>query len=153
MNKIDHIGIAVESIAASRAFYEALGLRVTHEEVIEHEQVRTAMIPIGDSRIELLEPLREQSDANSDANSAPNSPIARFLKKRGPGLHHIALHVDDIAASLASLKAAGARLISDQVQVGAGGHLYFFVHPSSAGGVLLEICQDVAPASTPEPHQ
>lgn len=137
--KIDHLGIAVESIANARKFYEALGLRITHEEVIEHEQVRTAMLPLGDSRIELLEPLRE--------DSAANSPIARFLQKRGPGLHHVALHVDDIAATLASLKAKGAKLISEKIQVGAGGHLYFFVHPSSAGGVLLEICQDPGPDS------
>lgn len=130
MTKIDHLGIAVESIAAARGFYEALGLRVAHEETVEHEQVRTAMIPVGDSRIELLEPLQE------------DSAVGRFLKKRGAGLHHVALHVDDIAATLAALKARGARLISEEVQVGVGGHLYFFVHPSSAGGVLLEICQD-----------
>lgn len=131
MTKIDHLGIAVESIAAARGFYEALGLHVTHEETVEHEQVRTAMIPLGDSRIELLEPMQD------------DSAVGRFLKKRGPGLHHVALHVEDIAATLAELKSHGARLISDTVQVGAGGHLYFFVHPSSAGGVLLEICQDV----------
>ena len=130
MTKIDHLGIAVESIAAARAFYEALGLNVEHEETVEHEQVRTAMIPVGESRIELLEPLRE------------DSIIGRFLQKRGPGLHHVALHVDDISAALESLKARGARLISEKVQVGAGGHMYFFVHPASAGGVLLEICQD-----------
>jgi len=130
VTKIDHLGIAVESIAAARSFYEALGLSVAQEETVEHEQVRTAMIPVGESRIELLEPL--QGD----------SVIGRFLQKRGPGLHHVALHVDDIAAALASLKARGARLISEKVQVGAGGHLYFFVHPASAGGVLLEICQD-----------
>jgi methylmalonyl-CoA epimerase len=141
MIKIDHLGIAVESIAAARGFYEALGLRITQEEVIEHEQVRTAMVPLGDSRIELLEPLRE------------DSAIGRFLKKRGPGLHHVALHVDDIAASLASLKARGAKLISEEVQVGAGGHLYFFVHPSSAGGVLLEICQDPRPNPGAEPPE
>jgi methylmalonyl-CoA/ethylmalonyl-CoA epimerase len=131
VTKIDHLGIAVESIAAARGFYEALGLHVTHEETVEHEQVRTAMIPLGDCRIELLEPLQD------------DSAVGRFLKKRGPGLHHVALHVEDIAATLAELKSLGARLISDTVQVGAGGHLYFFVHPSSAGGVLLEICQDV----------
>lgn len=131
MTKIDHLGIAVESIVAARGFYEALGLHVTHEETVEHEQVRTAMIPLGDSRIELLEPMQD------------DSAVGRFLKKRGPGLHHVALHVEDIAATLAELKSHGARLISDTVQVGAGGHLYFFVHPSSAGGVLLEICQDV----------
>jgi methylmalonyl-CoA epimerase len=133
VTKIDHLGIAVESIAAARGFYEALGLHVTREETVEHEQVRTAMIPVGESRIELLEPLRA------------DSVVGRFLQKRGPGLHHVALHVDDIAATLTSLKARGAQLISEKVQVGAGGHLYFFVHPASAGGVLLEICQD--------PHQ
>ena len=131
MTKIDHLGIAVESIAAARGFYEALGLHVSHEETVEHEQVRTAMIPVGESRIELLEPLRE------------DSAVGRFLNKRGPGLHHVALHVEDIAATLAQLKTQGTRLISDTVQVGAGGHLYFFVHPASTGGVLLEICQDV----------
>ncbi len=141
MKKIDHLGIAVESIAAARAFYEALGLRITHEETVEHEQVRTAMIPIGDCRIELLEPLRE------------DSAVGHFLKKRGPGLHHVALHVDDIAATLAELKKHGARLISEQIQVGAGGHLYFFVHPSSTGGVLLEICQNPNPTPNPKPVQ
>ncbi|MGC2163163.1 MAG: methylmalonyl-CoA epimerase [Silvibacterium sp.] len=139
MTKIDHLGIAVESIAAARGFYEALGLRVEREETVEHEQVRTAMIPVGESRIELLEPTQE------------DSAVGRFLKKRGAGLHHVALHVDDIAATLAALKARGARLISEEVQVGAGGHLYFFVHPASAGGVLLEICQDAEPHPHSEP--
>ena len=130
MTKIDHLGIAVKSIEAARGFYEAMGLNVASEETVEHEQVRTAMIPVNDSRIELLEPTSE------------DSPVGRFLKKRGEGLHHIALHVDDIAGTLQTLKAKGVRVVSDKVQVGAGGHLYFFVHPSSAGGVLLEICQD-----------
>lgn len=138
MSHIDHLGIAVESIDAARAFYEALGLRVSGEETIEHEKVRVAMLPIGDSRIELLEPLDD------------DSAVGRFLKKRGPGLHHVALHVDDIAATLSFLKARGVRLISDQIQTGAGGHLYFFVHPSSTGGVLLEICQDINPSDYPE---
>ncbi|MBV8672390.1 MAG: methylmalonyl-CoA epimerase [Acidobacteriaceae bacterium] len=128
--KIDHLGIAVNSIQAARGFYEALGLAVAHEETVEHEQVRTAMIPLGESRIELLEP------------TSDNSTVARFLKKRGEGLHHVALHVDDIATAIEALQAKGVRLVSEEVQVGAGGHLYFFVHPSSAGGVLLEICQD-----------
>jgi methylmalonyl-CoA/ethylmalonyl-CoA epimerase len=128
--KIDHLGIAVASIDAARVFYEALGLSIAHEETVEHEQVKTAMIPTENSRIELLEPTSE------------DSPVGRFLKKRGEGLHHIAIHVDDIAATLQSLKAKGIRLISEQVQTGAGGHLYFFIHPSSAGGVLLEVCQD-----------
>ena len=129
--KIDHLGIAVKSIAAARAFYEALGLKVTHEETVEHERVKTAMLPVGESRVELLEPTEE------------DSPVGRFLAKRGEGLHHVALQVEDIDAAMQRLKAQGARLISDDVQVGAGGHLYFFVHPSSAGGVLVEIVQPV----------
>lgn len=137
-SRIDHLGIAVESIAAARGFYEALGLRVSSEETVEHEQVRVAMLPLGESRIELLEPLRE------------DSAIGRFLKKRGPGLHHVALRVDDIAATLIALKARGVRLISEEIQTGAGRHLYFFVHPSSAGGVLLEICQEIHPGGYPE---
>jgi methylmalonyl-CoA epimerase len=127
---IDHLGIAVKSIAAARGFYEALGLSVVHEEEVPEEQVRTAMIPVGESRIELLEATSE------------DSPVGRFLAKRGEGLHHIALHVDDISGTLESLKGKGVRLISDDLQIGAGGHLYFFIHPESAGGVLVEICQD-----------
>ncbi len=127
---IDHLGIAVKSIAAARGFYEALGLHVVHEETVEDEQVRAAMIPVGESRIELLEP------------TAEDSPVGRFLAKRGEGLHHIALHVDDISGTLEAMKAKGVRLVSDELQVGAGGHLYFFIHPESAGGVLVEICQD-----------
>ncbi|HTY82952.1 MAG TPA: methylmalonyl-CoA epimerase [Silvibacterium sp.] len=130
MTKIDHLGIAVNNIQTARGFYEALGLSVAQEETVDHEQVRTAMIPLGESRIELLEP------------TSDNSAVGRFLKKRGEGLHHVALHVDDIAATLKALKAKGVRLVSEELQVGAGGHLYFFVHPASAGGVLLEICQD-----------
>jgi methylmalonyl-CoA epimerase len=130
MPELDHLGIAVKSIDQARKLYESLGLRVVHEETVEHEQVRTALIPAGDARIELLEP------------TSPDSPVGRFLAKRGEGLHHIALHVEDISAALETLKAQGARLISEDIQTGAGGHLYFFVHPSSAGGVLLEICED-----------
>jgi methylmalonyl-CoA/ethylmalonyl-CoA epimerase len=130
--RIDHLGIAVESIAAARGFYEALGLRVTHEETVEHEGVRTAMIPLGESRVELLEPL------------GPDTVVGRFLSKRGTGLHHVALHVDDIHAAWTQLKSRGVTIVSPAVQTGAGGHLYFFVHPKSTGGVLLEICQDPA---------
>ena len=130
MPELDHLGIAVHSIDLARKLYESLGLHIVHEETVEHEQVRTALIPAGDARIELLEP------------TTPDSPVGRFLAKRGEGLHHIALHVEDISAALESLKGQGARLISEDIQIGAGGHLYFFVHPSSAGGVLLEICQD-----------
>ena len=129
--KIDHLGIAVKSIAEARGFYEALGLGVTHEETVEHERVKTAMLPVGESRVELLEPTEE------------DSPVGKFLAKRGEGLHHVALQVEDIEAAMERLKARGSRLISDEVKVGAGGHLYFFVHPSSAGGVLVEIVQPV----------
>ena len=134
MSKIDHLGIAVSSIASARTFYEAMGLSVVHEETVAAEQVHTAMIPMGESRVELLEP------------TTPDSPVGRFLGKRGPGLHHVAFHVDDISATLETMKARGIRVVSDELQIGSGGHLYFFVHPESAGGVLVEICQD--PIST-----
>jgi len=127
---IDHLGIAVKSIASARGFYEALGLSIVHEEVVESEGVRTAMIPVGESRIELLEPI------------SADSPVGRFLAKRGEGLHHVAIHVEDISGALEALKAKGVRLISEDLEIGAGGHLYFFIHPESAGGVLVEICQD-----------
>jgi methylmalonyl-CoA/ethylmalonyl-CoA epimerase len=130
VTSIDHLGIAVRSIAEARRLYESLGLAVAHEETVEHEGVRTAMIPAGEGRIELLEPL------------SGDSPVGRFLAKRGEGLHHVALQVEDIRAALAALRLQGARLISEEIQVGAGGHLYFFVHPSSAGGVLVEIVQE-----------
>jgi LAO/AO transport system ATPase/methylmalonyl-CoA epimerase len=125
--RLDHLGVAVKSIAAARGFYEALGMSVAHEETVEHERVRTAMLPVGESRIELLEPTTE------------DSVIGRFLAKRGEGLHHVAVHVEGIDAMFARLKADGVRLASDAVRVGAGGHRYFFVHPASTGGVLLEI--------------
>ena len=128
--RLDHLGVAVRSIAAARGFYEALGLVVTHEETVEHEQVKTAMLPLGSNRIELLEPT--QAD----------STIGRFLAKRGEGLHHVAVHVEGVDAMFARLKAQGVRLASAAVRVGAGGHRYFFVHPESTGGVLLEIVGD-----------
>ncbi|MGH9492698.1 MAG: methylmalonyl-CoA epimerase [Terriglobales bacterium] len=127
---IDHLGIAVKSLAASKAWYEQLGLRVESEEVVEHEKVRVAMLPVGESRIELLE-------ATSD-----DSPIARFIAKRGEGLHHVSVRVADLGGTVARLKKNGTRFISEEIKVGAGGHRYVFVHPSSAGGVLLELCED-----------
>ena len=130
---IDHVGIAVKSLAQAKKFYETLGLEITDEEVVEGEKVKVAMIPLGDSRIELLEP------------TGPDSTVAKFLEKRGEGLHHVALHVTDLSHAVEELKASGARLISDEIEVGAGGHLYIFVHPSSTGGVLLELVQE-APA-------
>ena len=130
--RLDHLGIAVKSIAAARGFYEALGLTVAHEETVEYERVKTAMLPLGESRIELLEPTQE------------DSTIGRFLAKRGEGLHHVAVHMDGIDALFARLTEQGVKLASDAVRVGAGGHRYFFVHPASTGGVLLEIVGDAA---------
>ena len=125
--RLDHLGVAVKSIEVARKFYESLGMFVELEETVEHEQVRTAMIPLGESRVELLEA------------TAEDSTIGRFLAKRGEGLHHVAIHVDGVDAMFARLKGEGMRLASDSVRVGAGGHRYFFVHPASTGGVLVEI--------------
>ena len=126
---IDHLGIAVTSLEQSIAFYQSLGLAVAHRETVVTEKVDVAMLPAGDSRIELLQP------------TTPDSPIAKFLEKRGPGLHHIALRVPDIAAAVSRLQAGGARLLN-QPRTGAGGHTYVFVHPASTGGVLLELIQE-----------
>jgi LAO/AO transport system kinase len=131
--RLDHLGVAVKSIAAARGFYEALGLVVSHEETVEFEKVKTAMLPLGESRIELLEATEE------------DSTIGKYLAKRGEGLHHVAVHVDGIDAMFARLTAQGVRLASDAVRVGVGGHRYFFVHPASTGGVLLEIVGDGVP--------
>ena len=128
--RLDHLGVAVRSIEAAKAFYELLGMRVSAEETVEHEQVKTAMLPMGESRVELLEAL------------VADSVIGRFVEKRGEGLHHVALRVSGVDARFEALRAAGVRLASDQVRVGAGGHRYFFVHPASTGGVLVELVGD-----------
>jgi methylmalonyl-CoA epimerase len=130
---VAHLGIAVRSIAEARALYEALGLRVTAIEEVPHEGVRVAMIPCGDTHLELLEPL-DPAD--------PDSPIARFLARRGPGLHHLCLRSDDVRADDATLRAAGLRLLRPQPTRGAGGCWVQFVHPESAGGVLLELAEE-----------
>jgi len=129
MFSIDHIGVAVKSLAAAKAIYEKLGLNLSPEETVEAEQVRVVMVPLGESRLELLEPTSE------------NSVIAKFIAKRGEGLHHISLRVPDLEAAVERLKKDGVRLVSDQIKIGAGGHRYVFVHPSSAGGVLLELVE------------
>ena len=130
--KIDHIGIATRGIDEAAKFYrDVLGLEAGETEEVPEQKVRVAMLPIGESRLELLE-------ATSD-----NSPISRFLEKRGPGIHHIAVRVDDIQAALTDLKQKGARLIDEEPRRGAGGCLVAFVHPSSTGGVLLELVQKV----------
>jgi methylmalonyl-CoA epimerase len=127
--RIDHLGIAVRSIDQALRFYEEqLGLKVAARETVAHEKVHVAMLPLQGSRIELLEP------------TEADSPVGRFLDKRGEGLHHVALQVDDLNAAVAKLRASGARLLNEP-RAGAGGHLYVFVHPASAGGVLLELIQ------------
>jgi methylmalonyl-CoA epimerase len=129
---LDHLGIAVKSLNAAKAIYQKLGLTISAEEEIPAEKVRLVMVPLGDTRLELLEALSE------------DSVIARFISKRGEGLHHISLRVPDLNAAVEKLKLEGVRLVSEQIKIGAGGHRYVFVHPSSAGGVLLEL---VEPAS------
>ncbi|MFZ0285610.1 MAG: methylmalonyl-CoA epimerase [Terriglobales bacterium] len=129
MFTIDHLGIAVKSLAAAKAIYQKLGMTVSPEELVEAEQVRVVMVPVGEARLELLEPTSE------------NSVIARFIAKRGEGLHHVSLRVPELTTAVARLKKDGVRLVSEEIKVGAGGHRYVFVHPSSAGGVLLELVE------------
>lgn len=128
--KINHLGIATKGIDEALKFWEdALGLENVHTEVVEDQKVRVAMLPIGESRVELLEP------------TSDDSPISKFLEKRGGGIHHIAVEVEDINASLARLKENGARLIDETPRIGAEGCLVAFVHPAASGGVLLELVQ------------
>jgi methylmalonyl-CoA/ethylmalonyl-CoA epimerase len=128
--KIDHIGIATRQLEEGLAVWrDALGLRIDSTEEIAEQGVRVAMLAVGETHVELLEAL------------TPDSPVGKFLAKRGPGIHHIALEIDDIAASLKELKSKGARLIDETPRVGAGGCLVAFVHPSSTDGVLLELVQ------------
>jgi methylmalonyl-CoA epimerase len=129
MFAIDHLGIAVKSLATARNIYEKLGLNVSPEEIVEAEQVRLVMVPVGESRLELLEATSE------------NSAIAKFIAKRGEGLHHVSIRVPNLAGTVDRLKREGVRLVSDEIKVGAGGHSYIFVHPSSTGGVLLELVE------------
>src|SRR5271170_4936945 len=130
MAQIDHLGIAVKSLAAAKAIYEKLGLSVSPEETVEQEQVRLVMVAVGESRLELLEATSE------------DSTIAKFIAKRGEGLHHVCLRVPDLRAAVERLKKDGVRLVSEEIKIGAGGHRYVFVHPSSACGVLLELVEN-----------
>ena len=130
MAQIDHIGIAVKSLVAAKAIYEKLGLSVSPEETVEQERVRLVMVPVGDSRLELLEA------------TSQDSTIAKFIARKGEGLHHVCLRVPDLRAAVERLKKDGIRLVSEEIKTGAGGHRYVFVHPSSAGGVLLELVQE-----------
>jgi methylmalonyl-CoA/ethylmalonyl-CoA epimerase len=128
--KIQHLGVAVGSIDEAIGFWrDALGLELTDVEVVEDQGVRVAMLPIGESRIELLEATGDET------------PVGKFIAKRGPGIHHLCVEVDDINAKLAELRACGVRLIDQQPRTGAGGAQVAFVHPSSTGGVLIELTQ------------
>ncbi|MGH9853821.1 MAG: methylmalonyl-CoA epimerase [Blastocatellia bacterium] len=128
--KIQHLGVAVSSLDEAIGFWrDALGLELTDVEVVEDQGVRVAMLSIGASRIELLEATGDET------------PVGKFIAKRGPGIHHLCVEVNDINAKLAELKAHGVRLIDQQPRTGAGGALIAFVHPSSTGGVLIELTQ------------
>ena len=132
MNKIEHIGIAVNNMAAAVSLYQKLlNTNVYKTETVESEQVKTAFLQSGPNKIELLETL------------SPDSAIAKFLEKKGEGIHHIAFEVDNIVAEMARLKSEGFVLLSDEPKPGADNKLFCFVHPKSAGGVLVELCQSV----------
>ncbi|MBD3237231.1 MAG: methylmalonyl-CoA epimerase [Candidatus Eisenbacteria bacterium] len=136
--RIDHIGIAVGDVAAALAFYrDALGLELTAEEPVPSQKLVSYHLRIGEANLELLSP------------TAPDSVIARFLEKRGPGIHHIALAVDDVEAEMARLRDAGYRLLGEKPTPGAGGKQVIFLHPKSTGGVLLELCADTRHAPRP----
>ena len=133
IKKIDHLGIAVTSLGEARAAFEALGLRVEAEYDVPSEKVKTAFLPVGESHLELLAP------------TDPGSVIAKFLEKRGGGLHHVCLEVEDIDAALTELKARGVRLIDETPRAGAGGCRVAFIHPKAAAGVLLELKETNGP--------
>ncbi|MDD4583571.1 MAG: methylmalonyl-CoA epimerase [Eubacteriales bacterium] len=130
LEKIDHVGVAVKSIEESIKIYtEILGLKVTGIETVEEQKVKTAFIPIGESEIELLE------------STAPDGPIAKFIEKRGEGIQHIALRVDNLKQKLDELKQKGVRLIDEKPRIGAGGAKIAFIHPKSTKGILIELCE------------
>ncbi len=130
LKKVNHIGIAVKSIEEAKRFYEAIGLVVEGEEVVEEQKVRVAFIQVGETRIELLEATSE------------DSPVAKFIGKRGEGIHHIAFQVDDVEKALEALKNKGVRLIDEKPRRGAHNTRIAFIHPKSTNGVLVELCQE-----------
>ena len=130
VGRVDHIGIAVKDIEQAKKFYtEFLGMKALGEEVVEEQKVKVCFIPCGDSEIELLE------------STSPDGPIAKHIEKKGEGIQHIALRVDNIEAAIADLMAKGVRMIDEQPRYGAGGAKIAFVHPKSTGGILLEISE------------
>jgi len=130
LKKINHIGIAVRSIESGIAPYRALGLEPEGEEVVEEQKVRVVFLTVGESRIELLEP------------TSPDSPVAKFIEKKGEGIHHIAFQVENIEEALAQAEAQGLRLIDKRPRSGAHGTRIAFLHPKSTGGVLMELCEE-----------
>jgi methylmalonyl-CoA/ethylmalonyl-CoA epimerase len=132
--RIDHIGIAVRSIADALDVYRTLGLEVSHEEEVPSQKVVTAFLRVGESRLELLEP------------TSADSPVGKFLARRGPGLHHVCLAVPDIDRALADLRSRGFRLLNEIPVPGADGKRVAFLHPDAGQGVLLELSQDADPA-------
>jgi methylmalonyl-CoA/ethylmalonyl-CoA epimerase len=131
--KIDHIGVAVVSIDEALGVYRALGLEEKHREEVPSQKVLTAFLPAGESRIELLEPTSEES------------PVAKFLAKRGPGIHHVCFGVRDIEAAVAELQSRGFRLINSRPAPGADGKKVIFLHPDAGHGVLIELSEESGP--------
>ena len=128
--KIDHLGIAVNSIEDGKKFWtDALGLEFEGSETVEEQKVTTAFFPVGESEVELLE------------STAPDGPIAKFLEKKGPGIHHVAFRVENVEEALAELKEKGIRLIDEKPRMGAGGAKIAFLHPKATNGFLVELCE------------
>ncbi|MEW5952738.1 MAG: methylmalonyl-CoA epimerase [Bacillota bacterium] len=130
LKKIDHLGIAVKDMEAAIKFYEqVLGVAVTKTEVVEEQKVKVAFIPVGESKVELLE------------STAPDGPVAKYIEKNGEGIQHIAFKVDNIEEALADLKAKGVKLIDEKPRIGAGGARIAFIHPKATFGTLIELCE------------
>lgn len=127
--KIDHLGVAVASLEEALSVYRALGLSETHREEVPGQGVRTAFLPVGESSIELLEAL------------SPDSPVGKFLARRGPGIHHVCFAVDDLEGALAELASKGFRLLHRAPVAGAGGKKVAFLHPEAGRGVLIELSE------------
>ena len=131
--RIDHIGVAVSDLDAAIAIHrDTYGMPLVHRETVAEQGVEAALLDVGESHVELLAPL------------SPDTPVGRFLEKRGPGLHHVAYRVEDVAAALDELRAAGLRLIDDEPRTGIRGSRVAFLHPSASGGVLTELVQPAA---------
>ncbi|MDP2863587.1 MAG: methylmalonyl-CoA epimerase [Desulfobacterales bacterium] len=128
--KIDHLGIAVNSIEAGKSFWtDVLGLKFEGSETVAEQKVTTAFFPVGESEVELLE------------STAPDGPVAKYIEKRGEGIQHIAFRVENIEEALAELKEKGIRLIDEKPRTGAGGAKIAFLHPKSTNGILVELCE------------